>query len=70
MLTALTLSILALSAVGAHHAAPPTPAPARHTDIYSSPAALRHRTAQPTHWISQVSAQPTHWISQVLLPRQ
>ncbi len=63
-ITAAALGILALSAVGAHQVnTNPTPvAPtARRADIYNSPAAFRHRAAQPTHWISQV-LMPRHQV--------
>jgi len=60
-LATIVLCLLALSALGAHHAdalltavvpaAQPAP---RSGDVYSSAAALRHRAAQAPHWIAQV----------------
>jgi hypothetical protein len=61
LVAAIILCLLALSALGAHHAEPLlTPVlPAAqnlrpHEDIYSSQASLRHRAARPSHWIAHV----------------
>jgi hypothetical protein len=59
LLPTLLLCLLALSALGAHHAetllAGVVPdAPPQAADVYSCPAAVRHREAQGPHWISQV----------------
>jgi hypothetical protein len=59
---AILSGLLAIGGLGISRAARASSAEpaaiATSTDIFSSPAALRHRTGQPTHWRSLVMQRP------------